>query len=471
MEEKQKLSISAKSFAVSMVIIIALMVAAYVLTFVLPSGEFVRVPDGEGNQVIDTSSEAGGVFEEKDADFPFHKFLLSPILVLGSDGNVTLIMILVFLLIIGGVFQALSDKGLIEYLLRVTVDKFYSRRRLLLIVLPLVFMLLASFAGVFEEVIPLVPILCALAVSLGWDNMTGLGFSVIPCAAGYAAGLFNPFGTGIAQKVAGVTVFGGLWMRAVVFVVLYAILVAFLMLYTAGIEKQGAMVSENAGAFEKDVKKGRGIAAFGVCIAVGVLLIVSSIFIEALRDYTLVIFALCFLIGGITGCALSGMSVKDYLSSFFGGVASMLPAIVMILFASSIKYILTESMTIDSLIRYLLRATEGMSPFVLILFIYLVVLIMEFFVPSGSAKAFLLMPLLVPVASVYSIPVNMIVLAYIFGDGLANVMYPTNAALLIALNLAGTSYPKYMKFSWKIMLSLFAATCGLLLFAMAVGYR
>jgi len=471
MEEKKKLSISAKSFAVSMAIIIALMLVAYLLTFILPSGEFVRVPDADGNLVIDTSENSTGTFVESDADFPVWKFLLSPVLVLGSSGNATLIMILVFLLVIGGVFQALTDRDLIGYLLDVTVEKFYNRRKMLLLILPLIFMLLASFAGVFEEVIPLVPILCALAVSLGWDNMTGLGFSIIPCAAGYAAGLFNPFGTGVAQKVAGITVFSGLWMRIVVFVVLYLILAAFLIIYTGRIEKTSASEVGEKKTFERDEKKGRGIAAFGIAIGTGVLIIVSSIFIKALQDYTLVVFALCFLIGGITGCALSGMKPKEYLASFGRGIVAMLPAIVMILFASSIKYILTESKSIDSLIMYLLKATGGMSPYLLILFIYLVVLIMEFFVPSGSAKAFLLMPLLIPVGTVYSIPANLIVLAYIFGDGLANVMYPTNAGLLIALNLAGTGYPKYLKFSWKIMLALFAATCGLLLFAMAVGYR
>ena len=36
-------------------------------------------------------------------------------------------------------------------------------------------MLLGALVGSFEEVVPLVPIVTALAYSLGWDGLTGLG--------------------------------------------------------------------------------------------------------------------------------------------------------------------------------------------------------------------------------------------------------------------------------------------------------
>jgi hypothetical protein len=42
----------------------------------------------------------------------------------------------------------------------------------------LFFMALGGFFGLLEEVIPLVPIMIALAYSLGWDSLTGLGMSI-----------------------------------------------------------------------------------------------------------------------------------------------------------------------------------------------------------------------------------------------------------------------------------------------------
>ena len=74
--EKKGLNISAKSFITAIVVIFILMVFTYGLTFVVPGG-----------------------------GIPFWKWMLSPILVLGGKDNVSLIAVLVFLLVIGGVFM------------------------------------------------------------------------------------------------------------------------------------------------------------------------------------------------------------------------------------------------------------------------------------------------------------------------------------------------------------------------------
>ena len=75
MEEKKKgLDISAKSFITAIAIIFALMVVTYVLTFLIPGGEYARTVDAEGHTVIDTA--AG--FREVPGGLPFWKWLLSP---------------------------------------------------------------------------------------------------------------------------------------------------------------------------------------------------------------------------------------------------------------------------------------------------------------------------------------------------------------------------------------------------------
>ena len=56
-KEKKGLNISAKSFITATVIIFVLMVLTYILTFLIPGGQFARTLDANGNSVIDT---AGG---------------------------------------------------------------------------------------------------------------------------------------------------------------------------------------------------------------------------------------------------------------------------------------------------------------------------------------------------------------------------------------------------------------------------
>ena len=79
--------------------------------------------------------------------------------------------------------------------------------------------------------------------------------------------------------------------------------------------------------------------------------------------------------------------------------------------------------------------------------------------------------LIVDFMCVFDIPANMVVLAYIFGDGFANYIYPTDAALLISLNLSDYTYVKYIKDTWIYHLLTFLCTCGILVFGLAVGYR
>jgi uncharacterized ion transporter superfamily protein YfcC len=95
---------------------------------------------------------------------------------------------------------------------------------------------------------------------------------------------------------------------------------------------------------------------------------------------------------------------------------------------------------------------------------------MNFFISSGSAKAFLLMPLIVPVAQLFGISAQLCVMAFAFGDGFSNVFYPTNPVLLISLGLADVNYIKWAKWSWKFQFLNLLLTSGLLLVGLIIGY-
>jgi uncharacterized ion transporter superfamily protein YfcC len=111
-----------------------------------------------------------------------------------------------------------------------------------------------------------------------------------------------------------------------------------------------------------------------------------------------------------------------------------------------------------------------MPRWVVILFIYFIVLMMEFFISSGSAKAFMLIPLIVPLAQQFGISAQLCIVAFAFGDGFSNVFYPTNPALLISLGLADVSYDEWFRWSWKFQFMNLVMTSGLLFLGLAVGY-
>lgn len=440
-ENKNKgLNISVKSFVTAIVILFVLMVLTYGLTCLIPGGEI-----------------------------PLWKWVLSPILVLGAEGSGSLIAIIAFLLILGGVFNGLDRCGLMKYMLDKITARFGKSKYQLLAVVTLFFMAMGSFIGSFEECVPLVPIVVALAIKLGWDSLVGIGMSLLAAGCGFAAGICNPFTIGVAQQLAGLPMFSGMWFRILCFMLIYALLVTFLCGYARKIEKQPVDKTDEK-QFTADKRMDKALICFALIVGIGIALILSSVFVTVLQDYTIIIAALMFLVAGVSATLLAGTGVKVLVDNFWNGLIRVLPAVLMILMANAIKYTMTEGGLLDVILNAAVGVAATLPKWAVILFIYLITLGMNFFIPSGSAKAFLMMPLIVPLAQVFGISAQLCVVAYAFGDGFSNAFYPTNPVLLISLGLADVNYGTWAKWSGKFQLMNLALTCGLLLFGLAIGY-
>ncbi|MBQ3558281.1 MAG: YfcC family protein [Agathobacter sp.] len=438
-KENTGINISVKSFITAIVVIFALMVLTYGLTFVFPGG-----------------------------GIPFWKWALSPILVLGAEGNVSLIAIIVFLLVIGGIFNCLDKCGLMQYMLDTITDKFGKDRYKLLAFITLFFMAMGSMIGSFEEAVPMVPIVVALAVRLGWNSLVGLGMSILAIGCGFSAGVCNPFTIGVAQELAGLPMFSGAWFRLLAFVLVYVLLFAFLYFYAKKIE-QPIDADGFKNNFIYDAKMAKGLKLFAGIMCGGILLVLSSVVFTFLQDITMIIVAITFLVAGIVSVVATGRG-GNIPKTFFSGVGSVFAAVFMILMANSIKYTMVEGNILEPILQGLVNTASTLPGWTVILFIYFIVLIMNFFIASGSAKAFLLMPLIIPIAETFGISAQLCIIAFAFGDGFSNVLYPTNPVLLISLGLADVDYGKWFKWSWKFQLLNLLLTSGLLLFGLVIGY-
>ena len=431
--------ISVKSFITAIGVIFLLMVATYGLTFVIPGG-----------------------------GIPFWKWAMSPILVLGAEGNVSLIAIIAFLLVIGGVFNCLEKCGIMKYMLDKITHHYVEQRHNLLAIVTLFFMAMGTFIGSFEEIVPLVPIVVALAIRLGWDAFVGIGMSLLAIGCGFSAGVCNPFTVGVAQELAGLPMFSGMWFRALAFILVYALLILFLFSYAKKIE-QPVDVIDAGNVFQENKKMTKGLICFAGFMFLGIAVVLSSVFISALQDYTMIIVAVTFLVAGMSATIVSGRG-GNVLKTFLKGMTSVMPAVLMILMANSIKFTLEEGKVLGTILQGMVDMTEELPRWAVVLFIYLIVLVMNFFISSGSAKAFLLMPLIVPIAETFGISAQLCILAYAFGDGFSNVFYPTNPVLLISLGLADVDYMRWAKWSGKFQLLNLLLTSSLLLLGLAIGY-
>ena len=232
MQESYGLKIGKRAFITTAVITLSLMILSGVLTRIIPSGSYERYTLGGVTMISPDSFQ----FVEK-APLPVYRWFTAPVEVLFSE-NAPVIIVLIFLIVfIGGGYALLNRIGVFEEIITNIVRRYGARRYLLVCAVSLVFMFFGSFLGMFEEVVPLIPVVVILAYTMGWDALLGLGMSLLSICFGFAIAVSNPYSVGVAQRLAGLPVFSGLPFRMMVFVVLYALLCAFLVRYAKRLDK------------------------------------------------------------------------------------------------------------------------------------------------------------------------------------------------------------------------------------------
>ena len=113
---------------------------------------------------------------------------------------------------------------------------------------------------------------------------------------------------------------------------------------------------------------------------------------------------------------------------------------------------------------------DGKSKFISIILIYLLILFLQLFIGSASAKIILVMPIVMPICVAIGLSPAVVILAYCMADGFTDVILPTNPVLLVGLSMANISYGKWVKWTWKLQAIVFAITVLVLFFAVAINY-
>jgi uncharacterized ion transporter superfamily protein YfcC len=174
-------------------------------------------------------------------------------------------------------------------------------------------------------------------------------------------------------------------------------------------------------------------------------------------------------LGGLFAAIVaSGRDFKGTLKSFGKGVLSALPTILFILMASSIKYILVEGHVLPTITHTINGLVQDKNPYTLALVLFLIVIVLEFFISSSTAKAIFVMSILGVLT--LGLTKEMQVLIYTFADGYTNLLFPTSPVLLIGLSMIGFSYFKWLKKSWPLFVITYVLVVAFLMVGVAIGY-
>ena len=472
-ESKSFSNIGLRSFVTVVLVLSAVLIFSGALSYFIPRGSFEYSDDG---MIIE-----GTYTEEGIKGIAPWRILTAPVRVFFSEDALTIIMISIFLLVMSGVFNVLEKTGGIKIFIGRIMSRLRDKGGPVVCITVLLFMLFGSFFGMFEELVTLLPIIIVFMLSMNMDTMTGLGACLLAACFGFSAAITNPFSVGLAAEVANVAPSEGMWMRIVFFGIIYATLCAFLMLHLKKIEKNPAA----SPSYLEDIKKREAIGDFeyqsvpnsskifkvySVFFIVQVIVLILIASIRAISGLAIPILSASFLIS----CIIAGLIVaerkRDIFKHLFFGAVSMLPAVLMIALASSVKLVITESGILDTIMNGCINLLDGKSKFLAIILIYFLILFLQFFIGSASAKIILVMPIVMPVAMALDISPALVILAYCMADGFTDVILPTNPVLLVGLSMSGVSYGKWVKWTWKLQVLVFVLTILMLFFGVLIGY-
>lgn len=446
-----------------MLFLVAIMLIVTVASYIVPVGSYERIVV-DGQEMVDPAS--------------YHPVERSPITPFNLLISVTLGMqrgsaIIFFLLIIGAMFAILDGTGAINAGMTNVVRAMKGRELLMIPVCMIVFGMGSAFCANFEEFLAFVPLVLACCLTMGFDSLTAVGIIFCAAASGYGGAITNAFTTGIAQSIAGLPMFSGMGLRIAVFVTLLSVSIIYVTWHALRVKKNPQLSS----TYDVDRLTAKNVA-LNVTESVPLTTrqkIVLAVFIGGIaftvygiikKGYYIDELAGIFLAIGIIGGLIGGLRPGEICEHFEKGCVNMLFPCIMVGLANSVIILLEQSNMMDSIIHLLASALNGLSPMLTAFGMFVVTDLFNVLIPSGSGKAAIVMPIMVPLADMMDITRQTSVLAFQLGDAFTNVMAPTGGEILAALAMCGgVSFKKWMKY----LLPLFICWCVVAFIFLAIA--
>lgn len=451
-----------------MLFLVAIMLIVTVASYIVPVGSYDRVMV-DGQEIVDPES--------------YHSVERSPITPFNLLVSVTLGMqrgsaIIFFLLIIGAMFAILDGTGAINAGMTNIVRAMKGKEFLMIPVCMIVFGMGSAFCANFEEFLAFVPLVLACCLTMGFDSLTAVGIIFCAAAAGYGGAITNAFTTGIAQSIAGLPMFSGMGLRIAVFVVLLTVSIIYVTWHALRVKKNPQLSS----TYEMDLVTAKNVALNvdnsvplttrqKIVLVIFVGGIAFTVYGIIVKGYYIDELAGIFLAIGIIGGLVGGLRPGEICEHFEKGCVNMLFPCLMVGLANSVIILLEQSNMMDSIIHLLVSALNGLSPMLTAFGMFITTDLFNVLIPSGSGKAAIVMPIMVPLADMMDVTRQTSVLAFQLGDAFTNVMAPTGGEILAALAMCGgVSFKKWMKYLLPLFIAWWIVAFIFLAIAVQTGY-
>ncbi|EIW2105311.1 YfcC family protein [Enterococcus faecalis] len=458
-EKKKKIELS--SFSILFIIIIVL-------------GLVTKLLNGQPF----TPQEIDGAMVDKVIGAKISDIVMSPF-----NGFNDAIEISIFILVLGGFLNLVTQTGALESGIQHVVKKLKGNELMIIAILMFLFSIGGSTYGMAEETIPFYSILGVTMVAAGFDTIVSFGTVLLGSGAGVIGSTVNPFSTGVAMdalrgidiKPNALIIMGVgaiIWLSTTIFCIYIMMSYAKKVQADKGSTILSLQEREDMDEhFSKDgsqelefTKKHKVVLSFFALTFV--VMIVSLIpwgefgitvfegwtsFLtgNSFGDWYFGDLAMWFFIMGLIIAIVNRFPEKEIIDNFVAGAADMLSVVLIIVVARGASVL----MSVTHLDLFILDKAAGflgtLSPILFVIGAYILYLFLSFLIPSTSGLAYVSIPIMGALAQKVGLSPDVMVIIFASGCGLINLITPTSGVVMGGLEVSKINYSTWLKFMAK----------------------
>jgi uncharacterized ion transporter superfamily protein YfcC len=396
------------------------------------------------------------------------------------------VQVFFFVLAIGAFITVTIKTGALDAGIGRVTERFRKRGLLLIVILMLIFSVGGTTYGMAEETLGFYAIILPVIVGLGYDRIVGVGIIMVGAGVGTLASTVNPFATGVASDAAGVALGDGIGLRLIMYVVMTAIAVSYVLWYARRVKADparsllpaadGDEAPAGSPAGPPQAMTGRQktvLWIFGLTFALMIFSVIPwGDFSSSLESITLGWYfpelAALFLVGAVLVGLVGGLGEEGTVTGIVAGAGDFIGAALIIAVARGVTTIMNNASITDSVLHGLESVVSGLPSGAFAVVMYLVNILLAFLVPSSSGHATLAMPIMAPLGDFAGVSRAMVVTAFQSASGWMNLFTPTSAVVMGGLALSRVRYDRYLRFVFPLLGILLILTCLFMLLGVAV---
>ena len=497
-------------------------VAVWVAALLIPAGEYQLDSDG---------SPVPGTYQQIPSPLSFgdrvQQLVLAPINglygLLDAEGFVSTeafgrlfgqIGVIAFIMAIGAFISVSFSTRALEVAVGALANRLRSKGWLLIAAVMILFSILGSTMGFSVETFGFYALFIPLLAALGYDRLTTAAMIILGALTGVMGSTVNPFSIGVASGEAGAPLGEGIGLRMLLWVILTAMSVGWVLRYAAKIRKdpdaslvgwadpdaEDASDTDLAAEHLEHEPEGTDhtltstqkwvlvVTAFAFGLMIFSVIPWSSIlgastgpadyYVEhetAAEPFAWELnwwfpqLAMLFIFASIIVGLIARMKEAEIVRLIGAGAADMIGPALVVSLAGGVSAIMTNTQTLDTILNSMENLVSGLSAAGFAIVVTVINIPLAVLVPSTSGHAALAMPLLAPLADFAGVSRPTTITAWMSGAGLTMLWAPTQVVVVGGLAIAKVGYDVYLRFVWPLIVAMFVVSAGIIAVAASLG--